>query len=269
MAKMGGLVDDQPLDLMEHRRMRLVGIAAIGAARADHANRRLVIEHRAHLHGRGVGAQQFALAVRVRLEEKRIVHFARGMAGGEIQPGEIIIVGLNVRAFGDGKAHVGEDRSQLVHHLTDGMNASALNGAFAYRQRDVDGFRRKARFKRCILQHAAACAKSVAHLVLQRVDRGAGGLALVGRHFSKCGEQSRNRAFFAKRGQTHGFKRALVVRGGDGGQGLGFELVQIGHDDSEREAAATGKRLANCAFAMRARACRGIRQLPAIHRLRK
>ena len=33
MAEMRTFVDDQALDLMEHRRVRLIGIAAIGAAR--------------------------------------------------------------------------------------------------------------------------------------------------------------------------------------------------------------------------------------------
>ena len=36
------LVDDQAFDLVEHRRMRLVGVAPIGAARADDADRRLL-----------------------------------------------------------------------------------------------------------------------------------------------------------------------------------------------------------------------------------
>ena len=266
MAKMGGLVDDQPLDLMEHRRVGLVGIATIGAARADHANGGLVAQHRAYLHGRGVGAQQLALAVRVRLEEEGVVHFARGMAGGEIQLGEIVIVGLNVRAFGDGKAHVGEDRGQLVHHLADGVNAPALNRAFAHRQGNVDGFGGEARFQRRVFQHVAPRAERFTHLVFQRVDRGAGGFAFVGRHFAKRRKQGRNRAFFAKRGQSYGFKRALVLRGGYGGKGFGFELVQIGHGDSEREAAATSKTSVNGAFATRARACRGTRLRTSLHK---
>src|SRR5215470_4330973 len=58
MAEMGALVDDQSLDLMKHRRMRLVAVTAIGAARADHANRRLLRQHGTYLHGRGVGTQE-------------------------------------------------------------------------------------------------------------------------------------------------------------------------------------------------------------------
>ena len=42
VAEMRALVDHQALDLVEHRRVGLVGVAAIGAARDDHADRRLL-----------------------------------------------------------------------------------------------------------------------------------------------------------------------------------------------------------------------------------
>ena len=62
VAHVDRLVDHQPLDLMEHRRVGLVGIAAVGAAGDDDADRRLLRLHGADLHRRGVGAQQHALA---------------------------------------------------------------------------------------------------------------------------------------------------------------------------------------------------------------
>ena len=42
---------------------------------------------------------------------------ARRMVFREIQLGEVVIVGLDIGAFGDGEAHIGEDRGQLVDHL--------------------------------------------------------------------------------------------------------------------------------------------------------
>jgi hypothetical protein len=36
------------------------------------------------------------------------------------------------------KAHVGEDRGDLVDHLADRMDAAALGGRLAHRQGDVD-----------------------------------------------------------------------------------------------------------------------------------
>src|SRR6202000_3568882 len=42
VAEMRALVDDEALDLMELRRMRRVRIDAVGAARAEHADRRVL-----------------------------------------------------------------------------------------------------------------------------------------------------------------------------------------------------------------------------------
>ena len=61
----------------------------------------------------------------VRLEEEGVVHLARRMARREVQRGEIVVVGLDVRPFGDREAHVGEDRGDLVDHLADRVDAAA------------------------------------------------------------------------------------------------------------------------------------------------
>src|ERR1700694_1862920 len=62
MAEMRALVDHEALDLVKLRRVGGVGIDAVGAARADEADRRLLSEHGADLHRRGVGAQLHARA---------------------------------------------------------------------------------------------------------------------------------------------------------------------------------------------------------------
>src|SRR5262245_35358531 len=56
VAEMRALVDDETLDLMEHRRVGLIGVDPIGAARNNHADRRLLAQHGADLHRRSVGA---------------------------------------------------------------------------------------------------------------------------------------------------------------------------------------------------------------------
>src|SRR4051812_44524134 len=70
VTEMRALVDDKVLDLMELRRMRRIRIDAIGAARADHADRRLLAEHGAHLYRRRMRAQQHARTVLLRIEEE-------------------------------------------------------------------------------------------------------------------------------------------------------------------------------------------------------
>ena len=63
------------------------------------------------------------------VEIERVVHLARRMAFGEIQLGEVVVVGLDVRTFGDREAHVGEDRGELVDHLADRVDAAGFRRA--------------------------------------------------------------------------------------------------------------------------------------------
>ena len=41
------------------------------------------------------------------------------MVGRDVQLGEIVIVKFDVRAFGDGEAHIGEDQGDFFQHLGD------------------------------------------------------------------------------------------------------------------------------------------------------
>ena len=165
----------------------------------------------------------------VGIEEERVVHFARRMAGGEIQLGEIVVVALDVRPFGDGKAHVGEDGGEFVHHLADGMDAAGLGGRVAHGQRHVHALGGEPRFEGGFLQHRAARVERLADIVLERVDGGAGALALVGRHLAERRQQGGDRALLAERRDAHGLERRFVACGGDRGKGFGLERVQIGH----------------------------------------
>ena len=48
----------------------------------------------------------------------------RGMLGRDVERGEIVEVGLDVGAFGDREAHIGEDLGDLVDHLADRVDAA-------------------------------------------------------------------------------------------------------------------------------------------------
>ena len=54
----------QSLDLVEHRRVGGVGVAPVGAAGHDDEDRRRGALHPAHLHRRGVGAQEHVAGTR-------------------------------------------------------------------------------------------------------------------------------------------------------------------------------------------------------------
>ena len=110
------LVNHEALNLMEHGRVADVGVATVNASWRDYPERRLEPGHGADLHGRGVRAQEQSV-----LQIERCLHVARGMVGREIQRGEIVKVGLGVRAFLDPEAHAFEDADDLFHHDPDRM----------------------------------------------------------------------------------------------------------------------------------------------------
>ena len=137
MPEMRLLVDYQPLDLMEHRRVGLVEIAAIDAPRRDDADRRLLYEHGPDLHRARMRAQNRRACHRRFREIERVVVLPRRMLGRDVERGEIVEVGLDVRPFGDPEAHVGEYFGDLVSDLADWMDATLGERTFADRERHV------------------------------------------------------------------------------------------------------------------------------------
>ena len=192
LATLARLVDDQPFDLMEHRRCVASESMPVGLAGDDDADRRLLRLHGADLHRRGVGAQKLAAGrPSTPLQEERVVHLARRMAFGEVQRGEIVIVGLDIRTFGDRETHIAEDRGDLVDHLADRMDAAALGRRLPHRQRHIDLFGGEPRGDRGILQFGLARAERLGDAVLQAVDGRALGLPLLRRSSSPASSAAR------------------------------------------------------------------------------
>lgn len=163
------------------------------------------------------------------MEEEGVVHLARGMAFRKIQLGEVVVVGLDIGAFGDRESHVGKDRGQLVPDLTQRMDAAGLSRRIAQRQGDVDGFRRKPRVERRRFQDVAPRGECLGDLVLGLVDRSALGLALVRRHLAERGKKCRDRPLLAERSDPHRFEGGLVAGGGDLVEDGCFEHCEVGH----------------------------------------
>ena len=157
------------------------------------------------------------------------MHLARRMAGRKVEFGEVVVVALDVRPFGDREAHVGENRGQFVIHLADRVDAAGLDAIAAHRQAEVERFALQPRIERLRLQFHATAGERRGRFVLQRVDRRASATALVGRHFAKRGEQRRDRSLLAERGDARRLERRFVVRRGDGGEGLLTQGREIGH----------------------------------------
>src|SRR6185437_13351656 len=85
-------------------------------------DRWLQLLHGAYLHRGRVRAQQQLLAPSFRFligEKQRVLRVPRGMVRREVQRLEIVVVGLNHRAFGDRVAEVLEYADDLVHGADD------------------------------------------------------------------------------------------------------------------------------------------------------
>ena len=100
------LGDRQPLHLVEHRAVGGVGVAPVDLAGDDDEDRRRLRLHRAHLHRRGVGAQQH---VRVGLDVEGVLEHPRRVAGRVVEGGEVVVVVLDLRPFGDPVAEPDHD----------------------------------------------------------------------------------------------------------------------------------------------------------------
>lgn len=125
---------------------------------------------------------------------------------GDVQRVEIIPIRVDLRPFGDGKAHLGQDRGHLFRHLTDRVNGALTHAT--RRQRHVQPFRPQAFVQRGIAQRGLLGGKGRVDLVLQRIQRRPGDLPLLGRHLAKLAHFQRHFAFFA-----HGRQADLLQRG--------------------------------------------------------
>ena len=137
------------------------------------------------------------------LHVEGVVLLPRGMLGRDVELGEVVVVGLDVRALGDGKAHVAEDLGHLVEHLADGMDASVLQGAEAHGQRDVGLLAGETGRERPRSSSALRASSASLTRALSAIDRLAERLALLGRKRAELGHQLGHAALLAERGDAH------------------------------------------------------------------
>ena len=94
------------------------------AAGRDHVDRRRLRLHHAHLHGRGVRAQQHLLGL-AQLHVERVLHRAGGMTGREVERLEVVPVELDLGTFGDLVAEADEHVFELAPDPRDRMQMAA------------------------------------------------------------------------------------------------------------------------------------------------
>ena len=220
------------------------------------------------------------------MEIERVVLLPRGVLGRDVELGEVEIVGLDVRTFGDGEAHVAEDLDALVEHLADGMDAPVLQGP--RRTGSVMSAFSLASRRRKRLRSSSALRPSSASLtrVLEPVDGLAEGLALLRRQRAERRHQLGDAALLAERGDAHLLDARQIGGAGDLAQELALERVEVGAScavmpaetarqprrecrdprrRSCRQASGAGtSRAANCGGSRREHRASDLRQLPGV-----
>ena len=127
---------------------------------------------------------------------------------------------LDLRAFGDGEAHVGEDFGKLVHDLADRVDRP-LRG-FGRRERQVDRLGRQPAVELGGLECRLPRCDRVAHRLAQRVDLRPFRGARLRVHRAQRLELRRDAARLAERRHAQRLERGEIGRGTD-------LIEQVGH----------------------------------------
>ncbi len=184
-------IDHQALDLVEHRHVGGVGgVLAVHATRHDHVDRWWLRGHHPHLHGGGVGPQHRRAGL-PHLHVQRVVHVARGVVGREVECPEVVPVGLDLRPLRDREAHADEHVLELLHGLRDQVE---VTGAPPGRHlREVEPLARDLKSAGLGLELGPAGGQGRLQRMAGPVDRGTGGLALLGLEAAEPALQERQR----------------------------------------------------------------------------
>ena len=191
------------------------GLVAEHAARGDDADRRLVGLHNANLNARGMSAQQHIrglVDIGLLADEEGVLHVAGGMVEWEVQGREHVVVILDLRTFGDGKAKVRENLVDVATH--DGQRVTRtlhVGGGHAHVEAGIVAV--------LVLKLLQLLLHLVLHNVLQLVEFHAHLLAELGGHVLEVGKQGGNDAFFTQISDTEVLQSLFAV---------GLEVTHLG-----------------------------------------
>ena len=211
------LVDQEALDLVEHRRVRDVVVAPVDGAAADDRHRRPVRAHLAHLDVAGVRAQAAPARPRraFHLHPEAVLHVGRRVIGRERELGEVVALELDLGAPGELKAERAEDLEDLELHAGDRVQVSARQRQPA-RQREVERSARRARPRARLCASApsraskAASTASLTALTFSPIC-----FALLGQDPAHSAQERSQLAFLAERLGADCPELLLVLRTGE------------------------------------------------------
>ncbi len=141
VAERNVCIDTEAFNLVEDGRVgRVLGVVAMDLAGDHNAHRRRLQFHGAHLHGRGVSAQQEAVAQGATFlvgDDERVLGVARGMAGRKVHGLEVVEIGFDLRPDTDRVTQRSEDTCNFVECARDGVFCA--DKPLGTWQGDIDG----------------------------------------------------------------------------------------------------------------------------------
>ena len=120
-----------------------------------------------------------------------------GVVVGNVEGTEVVPVGFDVRAFGNGEPEIGENLHHLFPDLGDRVDGAG--GFGTNRKSDVDELGGQAGFELGFLQLSLTRCDGLGDCGLESVEGLAGGLALFGVHFAEGLHALGDDALFAQR----------------------------------------------------------------------
>jgi hypothetical protein len=217
---------------MEHRRVGLVVVGAVDAARADDPHGRLADPlHRPDLHGRGVGPEEDgpgldAVAQRGLVRVERVLHVARGVVGRDVQRFEVVPVELDLRPARDLVAEPREDAGDLLGRPGDGVAVPARDEP-ARRERHVDGRALQLRLELRLLEPAAGAVELLLDVRLDAVRDLADARAVLGGELAHAAQHRGELALLAEEADPQLLERLLVGGARDGIPGALRERLEL------------------------------------------
>ena len=167
------LTDPEALDLMEHRRVRGVGVDPVRATRGNHLDGRLVHPGIPDLHRARVGPQEQSA-----FDVESVVHRARRVVLRLVQRREVVPVGLDLGAVGHVETDGGKDLLDALPRPGNRMDAAPRPRAAG--QRDVDGFLAKPRLEHALREGVSPGRQRGLDAFLRGIDAGPDLPALLG-----------------------------------------------------------------------------------------
>ena len=214
------LVHGEALDLVEHRRVRGIGVAPVDAAGDDHVHRRLVQLHGADLDRRGVRPEDDLVR-----HVERVLHRPRRMRGRHVERREVVVVELDLGPLGDREAERDEDVLDLAARLGDQVQVAVRQGRVAG-QRHVHAVAREPLVELRSLEVAAALGQQRLDRLPDRVGDLADLATLLGRKLADRAQHARQLRAAAEEAHPRLVELGRGARPPDRGLGLLAKLLK-------------------------------------------